>query len=197
MRHQWYCDALPLIVGGDTGTSGPVLRNRMLGLLHGLFAQRPGTFAVAFPGRDRLAALPPLWTGALRVFASSREDMDWLAENVMSQPWFRDYVRLSYPRAVPDDFCGDWVRFVRYRVPSLSSDRHEGEEHGQLRKRRMEAASKSQMTYFILRSAGTGQRFSLVVNREQGEPQREECTPNGYGFCVTSSPFSLPELPWA
>ena len=107
----------------------------------------------------------------------------------MSQPWFRDYVRLSYPRAVPDDFCGDWVRFVRYRVPSLSSDRHEGEEHGQLRKRRMEAASKSQMTYFILRSAGTGQRFSLVVNREQGEPQREECTPNGYGFCVTSSPF--------
>ena len=53
------------------------------------------------------------------------------------------------------------------------------------------------MTYFILRSAGTGQRFSLVVNREQGEPQREECTPNGYGFCVTSSPFSLPELPWA
>ena len=197
MRPQWYSDALPLIVGGDTGTSGPVLRNRMLGLLHGLFAQRPGTFAVAFPGRDRLAALPPLWTGALRVFASSREDMDWLAENVMSQPWFRDYVRLSYPRAVPDDFCGDWVRFVRYRVPSLSSDRHEGEEHGQLRKRRMEAASKSQMTYFILRSAGTGQRFSLVVNREQGEPQREECTPNGYGFCVTSSPFSLPELPWA
>ncbi len=197
MRPQWYSDALPLIVGGDTGTSGPVLRNRMLGLLHGLFAQRPGTFAVAFPGRDRLAALPPLWTGALRVFASSREDMDWLAENVMSQPWFRDYVRLSYPRAVPDDFCGDWVRFVRYRVPSLSSDRHEGEEQGQLRKRRMEAASKSQMTYFILRSAGTGQRFSLVVNREQGEPQREECTPNGYGFCVTSSPFSLPELPWA
>ena len=43
MRPQWYCDALPLIVGGDTGTSGPVLRNRMLGLLHGLFAQRPGT----------------------------------------------------------------------------------------------------------------------------------------------------------
>jgi hypothetical protein len=61
----------------------------------------------------------------------------------------------------------------------------------------METARKAKMTYFILRSAGTGQRFSLVVNREQGEPQREECTPNGYGFCVTSSPFSLPELPWA
>ena len=197
MRPQWYCDALPLIVGGDTGASGPVLRNRMLGLLHGVFSQRPGAFAVAFPGREQLAVLPLPLTGALRVFASSREDMDSLAENVISQPWFRDYVRLSYPRAVPADFCGEWVRFIRYRVPSLSSDRHEGEEHGLLRRRRMETARKAQMTYFILRSAGTGQRFSLVVNREQGEPQREECTPNGYGFCVTSSPFSLPELPWA
>ena len=197
MRPQWYCDALPLIVGGDTGASGPVLRNRILGLLHGVFSQRPGAFAVAFPGREQLAVLPLPLTGALRVFASSREDMDWLAENVISQPWFRDYARLSYPRAVPDDFCGDWVRFVRYRVPSLSSDRHEGEEYGQLRKRRMEHARKAGMAYFILHSAGTEQRFSLVVNREQGEPQREECTPNGYGFCVTSKPFCLPELPWA
>lgn len=127
MRPQWYCDALPLIVGGDTGASGPVLRNRMLSLLHGIFTQRPGAFAVAFPGREQLAVLPLPLTGALRVFASSREDMDWLAENVISQPWFRDYARLSYPRAVPADFRGEWVRFVRYRVPSLSSDRHEGE----------------------------------------------------------------------
>ena len=172
MRPQWYCDALPLIVGGDTGASGPVLRNRMLSLLHGIFTQRPGAFAVAFPGREQLAVLPLPLTGALRVFASSREDMDWLAENVISQPWFRDYARLSYPRAVPADFRGEWVRFVRYRVPSLSSDRHEGEEHGLLRRRRMETARKAKMTYFILHSAGTGQRFSLVVNREQGEPQR-------------------------
>ena len=157
MRPQWYCDAIPLTLGGDTGISGPMLRSRMLGLLHG----------------------------------------EGLAKNVISQPWFRDYARLSYPQAVPDDFCGDWVRFVRYRVPSLASDRHEGEEHGLLRKRRMETARKAQMTYFILRSARTGQRFSLVVNREQGEPQSGECAPNGYGFCVTSSPFSLPELPWA
>ena len=149
MRPQWYCDALPLIVGGDTGASGPVLRNRMLSLLHGIFTQRPGAFAVAFPGREQLAVLPPPLTGALRVFASSREDMDWLAENVISQPWFRDYARLSYPRAVPADFCGEWVRFVRYRVPSLSSDRHEGEEQGLLRRRRMETARKAKMTYFI------------------------------------------------
>lgn len=73
MRPQWYCDALPLIVGGDTGASGPVLRNRMLSLLHGIFTQRPGAFAVAFPGREQLAVLPLPLTGALRVFASSRE----------------------------------------------------------------------------------------------------------------------------
>lgn len=49
----------------------------------------------------------------------------------------------------------------------------------------METARKAKMTYFILRSAGTGQRFSLV-NREQGEPQREECTQRLLGF-VTSN----------
>lgn len=197
MRPHWYCDALPLIVGGDTGASGPVLRSRMLGLLHGVFAQRLGTFAVSFPDARQVPALPPLLTGALRVFASSREDLDWLAASAFSHTWFRDYARLSYPCVVPADFCGEWIRFVRYRVPSLSSDRHKGEEYGHLRQRRMESAHKRGLTYFILRSGGTGQRFSLLVNREQGEPQLEECAPNGYGFCVTSRPFSLPELPWA
>ena len=90
MRPQWYCDAMPLTLGGDTGISGPMLRSRMLGLLHGVFAKRPGTFAVAFPGREQLPTLPLPLTGTLRVFASSREDLDGLAKNVISQPWFRD-----------------------------------------------------------------------------------------------------------
>ena len=98
MRPQWYCDALPLIVGGDTGASGPVLRNRMLGLLHGVFSQRPGAFAVAFPGREQLSVLPLPLTGALRVFASSREDMDWLAENVEGHiPAFDDLIEEAKP----------------------------------------------------------------------------------------------------
>ena len=108
--------------------------------------------------------------------------MDWLAENVISQPWFRDYARLSYPRAVPADFRGEWVRFVRYRVPSLSSDRHEGEEHGLLRRRRMETARKAKMTYFILRSAGTGQRFSLVVNVNKENRNGRNAHPTVMGF---------------
>ncbi len=197
MKPQWYCDAIPLTVAGDTGTSGPVLRNRLLGILHGLFARRPGLFAVAFPDEQELFSLPASFGGALRLFASSRENLDWLAENTRGLPWFRDYIRLSYPQAVPENFSGTWTRYVRYRIPSLSSDRHEGEEHGRLRRRRMALATRDGMTYFILQSAGTGQRFSLLVNREPGEAQHEECFPNGYGFCVSSRPFSLPELPWA
>ena len=116
MRPQWYCDALPLIVGGDTGASGPVLRNRMLSLLHGIFTQRPGAFAVAFPGREQLAVLPPPLTGALRVFASSREDMDWLAENVISSRG--SAITPGCPiLSCPADMAGEWVRFIRYRCP--------------------------------------------------------------------------------
>ena len=104
MRPQWYCDALPLIVGGDTGASGPVLRNRMLSLLHGIFTQRPGAFAVAFPGREQLAVLPPPLTGALRVFASSREDMDWLAENIVGS--IPEYDELSETGKATVDLVG-------------------------------------------------------------------------------------------
>ena len=41
MLPRWYCDAMPLLVGGDTGASGAMLRNGILGQLHGLFSQRP------------------------------------------------------------------------------------------------------------------------------------------------------------
>ena len=75
MKPQWYCEAIPLMVNGDTGASGPVLRSRLLSVLHGLFARRPGTFAVAFPDEKQLSSLPVLFSGALRLFASSREDM--------------------------------------------------------------------------------------------------------------------------
>lgn len=192
MMPRWYCDAIPLMLGGDTGVGGPFLRGRLLGLLHGAFANRPAGFAVAFPGDVQKALL----SGMLRIFASSREDLDWLATSMAPQPWFRDYYRFAYPCAVPEAFDGEWMRYCRYRIPSLASDRHEGEQRGQLRQRRMAEAGREGLAYFVLRSGGNGQRFSLLVRREPAQMPYSECVPNGYGFSVTTRPFSLPELPW-
>lgn len=192
MMPKWYSDAIPLMVGGDTGLGGHLLRGCLLGLLHGAFANRPAAFAVAFPGEP----VKGLLCGVLRIFASSREDLDWLAAQITPQPWFRDYYRLAYPCEVPETFDGKWVRHSRYRIPSRSSDRHEGEQKGQLRERRMAEAGREGLAYFVLRSTGNGQRFSLLVRREPAEAQHGECLPNGYGFSVAMRPFSLPELSW-
>lgn len=195
MKPLWYCDALPLMVGGDTGASGPILRGHMLALLHGLFARKPGYFALAFPPAT-VWKTRSLLTGALRIFAPHCEELDWLAENLNPIPWFRDYARLIYPRQIPANFKGAWARYARFRVPSLSSDRHENTEHGRLRQRRMAEANAPDVAYFILHSKTTGQRFSLSVKREKSAPFQGDCQPNSYGFSVTTRPFSLPELQW-
>ena len=195
MKPTWYSEVLPLLVGGDTGASGPVLRGRILSLLHGAFAQKEGSFAVAFPPVSTVPPTSPL-SGALRVFASTRDDLDWLAERLSPLPWFRDYARLTYARQVPEDFDGPWACYRRFRVPSLASDRRQGAERGALRQRRMAEAETSGAVYFILQSATTRQRFSLIVQREETAPFSGDCCPNGYGFSVTTRPFSLPEVLW-
>lgn len=195
MRPLWYCDLLPLVVGGDTGMSGPVVRGRMLALLHGLFAQSPATYAIALPPA-RVIASRAVFGGALRVFASSRSELDELASATSAMPWFRDYARLAYPCEVPATFAGTWTCFCRYRVPTLKQDRHGGEQHGQLRARRLGEAHRLGLEYFILDSASNRQRFTLYVQTQEGQAQNGECTPNSYGLCVPSRKFGLPELPW-
>lgn len=193
MTPKHYFDIDVNAASDDTGMSPPLLRGRLLAILHVLFAEQPETYAVAIPASA--AAVCENGGGRLRVFASSREQLDALAEALAAQPWIRDYARLAYPRAVPADFAGPWVTFRRHRVPTLKADRHTGDAHGQLRQRRMAAMATQHMDYFILQSGSTGQRFSLAILREPGAPPQAECRPNSYGFCTAQNLFSVPDLP--
>lgn len=184
MRPNWFFD-FEAIGGEDSGLSLPVLRGRMLIILHGFFQQQPHTYAVALPmGLNRL-----------RVFSTTRDEIDALARHLQTLPWVRDYTRLSYPQLVQSDFNGKWIAFSRYRIPTEKSDRKTGEQHGQLRRRRIQAVVDEKMDYFMLRSGSTGQRFTLVVKRLPGTPCNGECFPNSYGFSSSSQSFSLPDLP--
>lgn len=193
MQPKHYFDIDVNAASADTGMTAPMLRGRLLSFLHPLFTQNLHTYALAIP----LAAGAGCTSGGgrLRVFASSREHLDTLAASLSALPWVRDYARLSYPCTVPDGFAGPWVRFRRYRVPSLASDRREGEERGKLRQKRMESAQAQGLDYFILSSQSTKQGFSLLVMRESGTAQHEDCQPNSYGLCTTQNLFSVPDLP--
>ena len=186
MMPKVYFDIETTAASDDTGMGPPLLRGRMLAILHPLFAAKPHTYALA---------LPPGRNGALRVFAGTRAELDGLVAGLRQNAWMRDYARIGYPAETPEDYAGPWVAFMRYRVPSLRSDRRTGEEHGRLRQRRMRCVAEERMDYFILRSASTGQRFSLAVRREPGEAPRGECLPNSYGLCGRDNLFCVPDLP--
>ena len=185
MRPNTYFDIEVIGGGGDNGMQPVVLRGRLLAMLHAFFEKHESRYAVAIPNGGR----------GLRVFASAREELDALAAYLQPQAWFRDYARLAYPQMVPANFAGTWTSYARFRIPTLKSDRKTGDEHGQLRTRRMKAAADARMDYFILRSHSTGQGFTLTVQRDRGAAPIGECLPNSYGFGSSSRAVSLPDLP--
>ena len=68
MKPNWYFE-LDMPEGGrDEFSPAPAMRNRLLGILHAFFSQNPHNYAVALP-KER---------NRLRVFASSRDDLDKL-----------------------------------------------------------------------------------------------------------------------
>lgn len=185
MKPNWYFDLEMPGTGREEGLFPAPMRNRLLGILHAFFSEHPHTYAIALP-KERTR---------LRVFASELGDLDRLVDYLRPQRWIRDYVRLNYPLAVEENFSGPWQSFRRYRIPSASSDRKTGDEHGLLRQKRMQKAMDGKMEYFIMRSRSTGQAFSFFIERLPGTAPRDECLPNSYGFAVSTRPFSLPDIP--
>jgi hypothetical protein len=164
----------------------PVVAGAALKVLHGVFRDTPGRYALALPrhGRQPFAVL--------RVFAGERDHLDALVAAVESHPVIRDYVRLGYPRRVPPDFAGTWTEFRRFRIPARRSGRKPGDD---LRQRRMAQAAEARLLYFILHSRSTGQQFGLYVDIRAGGPNAGEAEPDSYGLAVATRPFALPDLP--
>jgi len=183
MKPAWFFELEVLASGDDSGMASPALRSGLMTHLHPFFKRNPETFALAVP----------LDTRKLRVFASTREQLDSLAEYLVRINWIRDYVRLNYPRVVPLDFAGTWTTYRRYRIPTLKTDRKQGDEHGRLRQRRLNTVAGSKMDYFKLRSSSNLQVFTLVVERRPGTPS-VECKPNGYGLSSGEDLFALPDV---
>lgn len=184
MRAKWFCDIDVRGGSEETGMAVPVVRGKILAHLHPVFKRYPHTYALAVPSN----------VGYLRVFASTRDQLDLLVEHLSANPWMRDYAILKYPRAVAEDFSGSWTIYRRYRIPTLKTDRKEGTEHGALRQRRLNSVVVNKMDYFCLRSSSNRQLFTLVVERKSGV-RSTECLPNGYGLSSGNSPFALPDLP--
>ena len=176
---------LPVTDAGG-GVSPVVLRGEAFMHLHRVFAPNPGVYALAIPtGRvDRL-----------RVFASSRDELDALAAALRGNRWFRDYARLAYPEVVDPSTQVRRVAFARWRIPTVRSDRHASNGISALRDRRLRVAKDRRLDHFRVRSASTGTSFSLTVERIEANDLPWGGTPNSYGLCCHLAPLGLPDLP--
>ncbi len=183
MKPNWYFELDMPGTDSKSGLNPAPMRNRLLGILHAFFSQNPHTYAIALP-KER---------SRLRVFASSRDDLDKLVAYLAPNRWVRDYVRLSYPVNIETAAIKRWQSYCRYRIPNEKSDRKTGDEKGLLRQKRMKEAIEKGMEYFIVHSKSTGQNYSFFINRISGQPSGEDCLPNSYGFSTTDKPFYLPE----
>lgn len=182
MKPQHFVDIE--VRGGEKGGDipHPVLAGAMLRVLHGVFREYPGKFALALPRRH---------FSRLRVFAETREDLDLLVSSVRNHPAIRNYGQIGYPDSVPSDFAGPWKRYSRFRIPTRKADRT---PNNRLRRSRMEKAEQKNIPFFPMISYTSGQRFSLHVDIQNVSGCLEECQPDSYGLSVASKPFALPDL---
>lgn len=153
--------------------------------LHESFSLVPSSYALALPDYGNRVFR------RLRVFASSRDELDQLVATINDDEAFNNYGRFGYPQVIPEDFAGPWACYTRYRIPTRKQER---KEDGTVRIRRMQYAECKQIPFFAIASKSTKQAFRLHVQMLPGAPNQGECHPDSYGLSVTSRQFSVPVL---
>jgi hypothetical protein len=185
MKPQSYLDFEAIPHDGEPNYSALA---KAVHVLHGVFSGNPEKYAIAFPS----AKIGEEYRTAgcvIRVFASSCDDLYDLMKLVGGHVTIRDYMRVTIPRDVPDNFSGKWRAWIRVRVQK---------EEGINRDKTVARAQKS--PFFELASS-SGNRFAMRFITLPGSRQTGDCKPGSYGLASQGNRagngknlFYLPEL---
>lgn len=171
---------------GAGGIPALPVMTRLISVLHGIFRNNFGMFAMALPGMRRGENRHP--GHVVRIFADSRDDLYLVQDALQQNERIHGYVLYGRHSDVPENFDGDWIEYRRYRIPGTRSRLEKCREY------RMRYADS--LPYVRMGSKSTGQAFSLYIDAISGE-QNETCEPDGYGLSIPSRQFSLPAMPLA
>ena len=158
---------------------------RLISILHGVFRDHPGQFALALP---RMKTGEHKHTGhVVRIFAEQRDDLYEYIQNALQQnERIHGYIFYGRHHDVPENFSGNWIEYRRYRIPSMRSRLEK------CRSYRMDYSEH--LPYVRLGSKSTGQAFSLYFESISGE-KTDHCEPDSYGLSVPTRRFCLPDIP--
>lgn len=166
---------------------GITVMARVALIVHGVIRRQGEPLAIALPRMRTGEYCHP--GDVLRVFARTREAVDWCAEAIEAHTTLREYVMVGRCRTVPSEHPGDWVEYRRYRIPGRSSRLTIN------RANRLRAGDK--LPYLQVASRSTAQPFSLRVQplRHSGPLDGQgEHLPDSYGLSLPSRPLALPDL---
>lgn len=156
---------------------------RLISLLHSLFRDHPGKFAMALPGMRTGEMRHP--GHIVRVFTENRDDLYLIQDALQHNERIHGYVLYGRHSDVPENFDGAWVEYRRYRIPGTRSRLEKCREY------RMNHADS--LPYVRLGSKSTGQAFSLYFEVRPGE-KTVDCEPDSYGLSIPTKRFCLPEI---
>lgn len=185
MKPQSYLDFEAVPQDGESNYSALA---KAVHVLHGAFAGHTGKYAISFPSAKIGEGYRT--TGcAVRVFASSCEDLYDLLKRVGGHTTIRDYMRVTIPRDVPENFTGKWRAWVRVRVQKKAGINRD------------KTLSRAKESPFFEIASSSGCRFAMRFTSVPGSRQINDCTPNSYGLATQGNRagmgenlFYLPEL---
>lgn len=208
MKTDFYFDMkMEMAVRSESAPSAPVRRTKTMGdetcsgampahvvwmsqamsALHKASIDVQHPFAVAFP-EYRKETFKKLGS-VLRVFTSSREAADALAERLEQNAWVaRDRAAfIGRTQMVPEDFTGPYV--VHRRVDRPRRGKIAMPEF----RKRLDALKA--LPSFPMSSASNGQAFFLAIDRRQEhEKPNQDATPDSYGLSRATNEVFLPDL---
>ncbi|MDP1606306.1 MAG: type I-F CRISPR-associated endoribonuclease Cas6/Csy4 [Rhodocyclaceae bacterium] len=156
---------------------------RLISLLHSIFRDHPGRFAMALPGMRTGENRHP--GHVVRVFTENRDDLYLIQDALQQNERIHGYVLYGRHNDVPENFDGEWIEYRRYRIPGTRSRLEKCREY------RIKHADS--LPYVRLGSKSTGQAFSLYFELRPGE-KTGDCEPDSYGLSIPTKRFCLPDI---
>ena len=163
------------IRGAASGGAGQIpalpVMARLIKVLHGIFSDHPGKYALALPGMRTGEHRHP--GHVARVFADNRDQLHDVQDALQRNERIHGYVLYGRPVEVPENYAGKWIEYRRYRIPGTGSRLEKCRDY------RMQHADT--LPYVRIGSKHTGQAFSLYFAVYDGE-KSENCEPDSYGL---------------
>lgn len=204
MDAQYYLDIRIIDSHDDADLKLPVLRNQVYSILHGVFREIPNTFALALVPSKRLQKkmqdfkvrrghYPYYNFDILRVFSTSKDDLNELLVQIKGLWKIRDYTVLFDIKPVPTAKIKSWSTYQRFRIPTLKSDppKNTKDWEKSFYFTRLERAKK--LPYFIVNSQSTRQRFTVNVEILAAN-HAGVGVPDSYGLARKNNSFALPNF---